>query len=253
MPSLPSLPVPRRRRLALISLGATLAAAALTAFAVWLVFFSSQAPVAASMDAAVDVAASPSASGTDDSSTGTVDGTWVVDTTVGSFADYSSTYAGFRVNEVLSNIGETTAVGRTPSVSGEIDLAGTTLAAARIEVDLTGITSDQARRDPAIQEALETATYPMATFQLTEPLELGAIPADGETVSVVARGSLTIHGVSREVDVALGARLVGDAIVVVGSADLTFSDFGIRMPTAPIVVSVEDNGTIEFQLFFSRA
>ena len=42
-------------------------------------------------------------------------------------------------------------------------------------------------------------------------------------------------------------------IAVVGSAPLTFTDFGITMPTAPVVVSVEDNGTIEFQLFFSRS
>jgi len=32
-----------------------------------------------------------------------------------------------------------------------------------------------------------------------------------------------------------------------------FSDFDVRMPSAPIVVSVEDDGIIELQLFFVRA
>src|ERR687895_258615 len=105
MSSFLSLPVSRRRRLALISLGAMLAAAALTAFAVWLVFFSSQAPVAASIGSAAQVAGSPSVSGTEGPSTDSLDGDWVVDTIIGSFADYSSSYAGFRVDEVLSNIG----------------------------------------------------------------------------------------------------------------------------------------------------
>jgi len=76
---------------------------------------------------------------------------------------------------------------------------------------------------------------------------------DGVTYNVTASGTLTIHGVARQVEIALEARLVGDVIVVVGSADLTFSDYGVDMPRAPIVLSVADNGQIEFQLFFTRA
>jgi len=51
----------------------------------------------------------------------------------------------------------------------------------------------------------------------------------------------------------LQAQLTGDTIVVVGSLDVVFSDFGITAPTAPVVVSVEDHGQIELQLFFTRA
>jgi polyisoprenoid-binding protein YceI len=66
-------------------------------------------------------------------------------------------------------------------------------------------------------------------------------------------GDLTIHGVTQSIVFPLEARLVGDTIVVVGSTAVTFSDFGVTMPSAPIVVSVEDNGILELQLFFSRA
>ncbi len=46
---------------------------------------------------------------------------------------------------------------------------------------------------------------------------------------------------------------MNDVIVVVGSIPFTFGDYGMSAPRAPIVLSVSDGGTIEFQLFFTRA
>jgi len=183
-----------------------------------------------------------------------IEGTWTIDTDIGWFADYTSAWAGFRVNEVLGQgIGATTAIGRTPSVTGELIIEGETLTAASIEADLTTIASDRPRRDDAIQRALETAQFPTATFVLTQPVELAGVPADGATVTANAIGDLTIHGETRSVVFPLEARLIGDTIVVVGSTGVTFSDFGVSMPSAPIVVSVEDIGLLELQLFFERA
>ena len=106
---------------------------------------------------------------------------------------------------------------------------------------------------PPIQRSLETGSFPTATFELTKPVDFGGVPADGQTVTVDATGDLTIHGTTKELTIPLQAQVVNGRIAVVGSAPLTFTDFGITMPTAPVVVSVEDNGTIEFQLFFSRS
>lgn len=238
----------RRRRLFLSLFVLLLLGGVAGAAGVWFFFFSGQAPAAASLDEAAGGLAT-----TAPGAPVTVDGTWVVDTTLGSFSDYSSSYAGFRVAEVLDNIGETEAVGRTPDVTGELTLSGQTLTAARIDVQLTTITSDRPRRDPAIQESLETNAYPTATFELTDPVDLPAAPVEGVTYDVTANGMLTIHGVSNTVQIALHARLVNGVIVIVGSADLTFSDYGVTMPRAPIVLSVSDSGQIEFQLYFAKA
>jgi polyisoprenoid-binding protein YceI len=73
------------------------------------------------------------------------------------------------------------------------------------------------------------------------------------TYNLTANGDVTIHGVTLPVEVDLEARLVGDTIVVVGSTPFTFSDYGMSAPRAPIVLSVADGGSIEFQLFFTRA
>jgi polyisoprenoid-binding protein YceI len=224
------------------------------AFLVWFVFFSSDAPDAPTIEgAAAIVVASPDvgASSTAAADVAT-DGAWIVDDSVGDFADFSSSWVGFRVGEVLDNIGETEAVGRTPEVSGSLELDGLTLEQATIEVDLTGIRSDQSRRDPAIQRALETGSHPTATFTSTAAVELPAMPTEGEPIAVTVPGELTIHGVSLPVEAEMQAQLVGDVVVVVGELEVDFTDYGITMPRAPIVVSVEDTGSLEWQLFFRR-
>jgi hypothetical protein len=54
------------------------------------------------------------------------------------------------------------------------------------------------------------------------------------------------------VTVDLAAQLEGNVLVAVGSLPITFADFGVRAPTAPIVASVEDRGVMEFQLYFTK-
>ena len=50
----------------------------------------------------------------------------------------------------------------------------------------------------------------------------------------------------------LEAKLVSDTVVVVGSLDVTFADFGVEVPRSPVVVSVDDHGVLELQLLFTR-
>ena len=71
--------------------------------------------------------------------------------------------------EELVSIGSTTAVGRTPEVTGSITIEGTTLTAAEIVADLTQIVSNESRRESAIQRTLGTGANPNATFVLTTP------------------------------------------------------------------------------------
>ena len=161
-------------------------------------------------------------------------------------------FAGFRVDEVLNNIGDFTAVGRTARVSGSIELSDTALVAATVEVQMGTLQTDSSFRDGRIYQALNTSEFPLATFTLAEPVDLPAGMADGEAFSGSAEGDLTIKGVTNRVAFDLQAQLVGDRIVAVGSSDVHFSDYGVTAPTAPIVVSVEDHGIMEFQLLFTR-
>lgn len=181
-----------------------------------------------------------------------IDGTWAVDGSIGSFDDFSNSWVGFRVAEVLNPGGEVDAVGRTPAVSGELVASGSTIESAVIEADLTAIVSDRPRRDGAIQRSLETGTFPTATFVSSGPVDLGAVPAEGEPFTVAVPGVITIRDVSQEVEFELTGQRVGDVVVVIGTLPVDFTAFGVTMPTAPIVVSVEDSGDLEWQLFFAR-
>ena len=184
-----------------------------------------------------------------------VTGTWSVDAETGEF-DFESatgTFAGIRIDEELASIGTTQAVGRTGDVAGTVVIDGTSVTAADIEVDLTTITTNDTRRNSKVQEALETDQFPTATFSLTEPIELGAGATAGEPVSVTATGDLTIHGVTNPVQIPIEAQLVNDTVVLVGSAEIAFSDFDVEVPSAPIVLSVSDNGTLELQLLLTRS
>lgn len=209
-------------------------------------------PAATSAPAATDTPAAATAGGGAPSTEG-LDGSWTVDPSVGSIDDFSSSFVGYRVKETLASIGATEAVGRTPDVSGSITLAGSTITAAEFTADLTTLKSDNDRRDGQLQrQALETGQFPTATFTLTEPIDLGAAPADGATLEATATGDLTLHGVTKSVEIPLQARLAGDVITVAGSLPIVFADFGIAKPESMMVLSVEDQGTMEVQLQLTR-
>jgi polyisoprenoid-binding protein YceI len=133
------------------------------ALAAWRLF-GGQEPAEATLSSA-----SPTIGGSTAQSDG-FEGTWTVDTESGSLDDGTSTFAGYRIDEELSGFGTNTAVGRTPDVTGEMTIEGTTVTGLEVTVDMTTLRSDDDRRDSQLSgRGLETAQYPTATFSLTEP------------------------------------------------------------------------------------
>jgi polyisoprenoid-binding protein YceI len=190
------------------------------------------------------------ATGTTRAATGaaTPDGTWRV-------SDDGSSYVGYRVREQLAFLGSPNeAVGRSTAVTGTMTVAGDTVEAVRIQADLTRLTSDEDRRDNAIrQRGLESERFPTATLELAEPIELAATPAEGEDVRGQGKGRLTVHGVTREVDLSVTGRWTGETIQVAGQLPVKMSDFQIEPPRFGPVVSIEDGLTVDFNLVFERA
>lgn len=216
-------------------------------------FFSGDAPAEVNLAETASAVANTGTAASGEP--GDIEGIWAVDDTVGTFTvdeETTATFVGFRVDEELATIGSATAVGRTPNVTGSITIEGSALTSATITADLTGIVSDQSRRDNAIQQSLGTSAHPDATFVLTEAIELGARASEGQAVEVIASGELTINGVTNPVEIALEAQLVEGMILVTGATEIVFSDYGVAAPTAPVVLSVDDHGIVEIQLWFAR-
>jgi hypothetical protein len=183
-----------------------------------------------------------------------LDGTWTVDTTIGEFAfeDATSSFAGFRIEEQLRGIGSTTAVGRSPEVGRH---AHHRRPGDHLHHHGGGPHRHRQQRQPPRRPHPGRAGDPGVPDRHLHPHRADrprrrARPR--ETVSATARGDLTVHGVTNPVEFALDARLVDDVIVVVGSTNIVFSDFGVEVPSAPIVLSASDNGVVEFQLFFRK-
>jgi polyisoprenoid-binding protein YceI len=221
-------------------------------YGLWTVFLKPAGPAA--VDASTVSVPTASASATTSGSPLTSgDGTWLVNASIGSFDDFSGSFVGYRVQEELATIGGNTAVGRTPDVTGSLTLDGTTVTSVEVTADLTTLVSDDDRRDGQLrQQSLETSQFPTATFTLTDPTVLPDGAAGGETVSVTASGELTLHGVTQQVEIPLEARLDGETIVVTGSIEIAFADYQIEKPTSFALLSVDDHGTMEFQLFFNH-
>lgn len=171
-----------------------------------------------------------------------IDGTWT--TTSGSVVQY-------RVTEVLFGQ-DAEATGTADGVSGIAEIEGTTVTAVDVEIDMTTFESPESQRDGQFQgRIMETSEFPTAAFTLTEPIDLEAIPAEGERITVEATGELTMHGVTNVVTFDLTAALNGSTFAAEAAIPITFSDYDIDDPSGG-PASVGDEGTLEVLLVFER-
>jgi polyisoprenoid-binding protein YceI len=224
----------------------------------WWVCIRDDAPEEANIDdaqAAIEAEDSADDAGpAEGEAAGAADGTWTIDASVGSFTDFTSTYAGYRIQEELASIGANEAVGRTPDVTGSITIADDQVTEGSFEVDVTTLQSDDDRRDNQLRgRGLETDTFPTASFVLTEPVALPDDATSGDEIAFSATGELTLHGVTNSVTVDFEASLTDEIIALVGQAPIVLADYEIEPPEGFSVISVADEGTFEFQLFLSRS
>ena len=175
-------------------------------------------------------------------STSDVEGEWVAT---------SESVVGYRVKEIL--FGQSTeGVGRTNAVTGSLVIADSTVTSANFSVDMGTLTSDSDRRDRQVSgRILDVASFPTATFELTEPIVLTPAALDGAELSVTAAGTLTLRGVTKQVSIPLVAKLVDGKVSVNGSLEIVFAEWSIPDPSISAIV-VEDRGLLEFLIVFSR-
>jgi polyisoprenoid-binding protein YceI len=173
---------------------------------------------------------------------GEADGTW----TVG-----RGSKAGYRAEEVFV-AQQTTVAGRTDRITGQLSILDSVVHTATFVVQLRSVESDNPQRDEQFRKALDTATHPTATLELSEPIAIGPVPPEGEVIARTVSGRFTIRGVTRTVTFDLEARRVQGRIEVLGSVPVTWSDFGVPDPSNGLV-NIKDRGTIEFLLYLDRA
>jgi polyisoprenoid-binding protein YceI len=166
----------------------------------------------------------------------------------------NGSFVGYRVREKLGILpAPSEAVGRTSAVQGTLVIHATNVAAVDVSADLMQLQSDRSMRDERMRTiGLETDRFPTATFELTSPISFDSAPKAGTVVKATATGKLTLQGVTRTVKVDIQAKLDSHGITVVGSLPIVMADYDITPPNVGGFVSVEDHGTMEFQLVFTE-
>lgn len=159
--------------------------------------------------------------------------------------------ARYVAQEELAQVGATTAIGKTQAIAGTIgfDDAGMPLACSRIDVDMRTLQSDQARRDNYLySNTLEAEKYPLATFVLLQVDGLDAPLADGETQDVTLIGNLTLRDTTKVVAWEAEASMAGEKLSIKAKTNFDMPDFGITPPSVPVVLSLDENVGLEFDM-----
>lgn len=158
--------------------------------------------------------------------------------------------ARYKAEEELAGKGANTAVGKTNAFIGTIlfDANGLPLACTRFDVDLRTLKSDEARRDNWLYtNTLETQTYPLATFILTEVQGLDKGLGKDETTFTLI-GNLTFHGVTKLVSWTATANLDGDTLTGRATTSFAMPDFDITPPKVGPVLSLDEHVTLEVDI-----
>ena len=231
----------------------------------WYFVFRDTSPADVNSQAAKE-ARDEALSGAETSEVQSLEGVWVIDTEIGEFNDAcltevcGSSFVGFRIDEELVGIGGKTVVGRTPDISAQFAINGTEIVSSSeggrptVIVDMTTLVTDDASRNNAIKrQAIETSKFPEASLVITESIDFSSATdlEAGFTTEIFV--DLTIHGVTRQETIEVTASFDGSRILVFGNlGPILLSDYEIEKPRSAVVLSVEDNALMEFQLFFKQ-
>lgn len=158
----------------------------------------------------------------------------------------------FSIWEVLMG-SDKLVIGATNAVQGSInvDIANPgAVSMSVIEVDLTGIATDNKNRNGQVhKKILETSTFPATTFEAVEYIGLPDSVAVGDTFDFQIIGNLTIKDVTKSVTFDVTLTVVSESrIEGLASLDIAQADYGVNILRLPSqVASVKDTTLLEIE------
>jgi len=116
---------------------------------------------------------------------------------------------------------------------------------ACIRIDAASLDTGNSTRDGLMRDDhLETARFPTIDFLLEM---VDGVTHQAENWEFTARGTLSLHGVSREIQFPVRARQEGDAVRLAGQLPLKMTDYRIRIPRF-LFLTVEDQVVVSFDV-----
>jgi len=146
--------------------------------------------------------------------------------------------------------------GVTKLVTGSVVLGsdGSVQDGSKLTVDLSGLTSDSARRDNFIKRnTLQTGSTPDAVFVPTSIRGLPwPLPSSG-TADIAITGEFTVHGTTKTVTWDGTATFSDGGVSLDATTDVTFADFALTRPTVGPILAVSDPIHLEVTAAFQRS
>lgn len=156
----------------------------------------------------------------------------------------AQTTASYSVYEnlVFQNKPNNDAIGTTHSVQGNFRVrmgASPLIGAMNIVVDLRTLQTDSQMRDNYVRRnALQTDTYPSATFVSVSTQGLPTNVTDGQTLHFQLTGNMTMHGKTNKAVFDVQGKVVGKTITGTATSTVYMTDYGIEPPNlANIAIS----------------
>jgi polyisoprenoid-binding protein YceI len=143
-----------------------------------------------------------------------------------------------------------TAIGVTQEIEGAITVdpenpQNSTIGV--ITIDISAFTSDEDRRDQAIRDRwLESATYPIATFEPTEITGLPETYTEGDELSFQVTGDMTVRETTNPVTFDVTAQVMDGELVGTATTDIKMTDFGFDPPDIAGILRAEDDVRLIF-------
>lgn len=161
------------------------------------------------------------------------------------------TSVGFTFNEILPAEQKVTS-GSTQEVTGNVTVDGETLTAGNITVNMGNITTDNERRDVNVRmKILNTDEYPNSTFEITEPVDLSAVPEDGTPGEAEITGDLTIRGQSNEVTQVFDVLRDGERVIIAGDLPFNRLDYGVEASDF-VAAKIAEEGELNILAVFEK-
>jgi polyisoprenoid-binding protein YceI len=115
-----------------------------------------------------------------------------------------------------------------------------TTRAAELDFDIADLKTGNKRRDKDMLKWMDYENHPKGSFRLEE------LAAQGEQLE--ARGTVTIHGVSKPIAFPVTIAFEGEHVTAEGSAKLSFLDFDLKPIRKMLFITVKPEITIDFHL-----
>ena len=111
---------------------------------------------------------------------------------------------------------------------------------AELDFDFSDLKTGNKRRDKDMLKWLDHENHPKGSFRLED------LAAQGEQLE--ARGTVTIHGVSKPIAFPVTIALEGEHVTAEGSAKLNFLDFDLNPIRKMLFITVKPEMIIDFHL-----